>query len=112
MSNLGKRTTSITSSVFIEEDEKMEIMKMRYLLSQGSADEIRKYLFPTYKSREFDVAKLTDSQINKHVKVLSTDKKNVLREVLQKSSEGTPQSLDLKSFSEQKTNYSAVDSDR
>lgn len=84
MSNLGKRSSSSRSSVFIEEDEKMEIMKMKYLLNQGSIPDIMKYLFPSAKSSEFDVGKLTDSQINKHVKVLSHNNKTILKEVLQK----------------------------
>lgn len=54
-------------------------MKMKYLLNQGSIPDIMKYLFPSAKSNEFDVGKLTDSQINKHVKVLSHNNKNILK---------------------------------
>ena len=57
---------------------------MKYLLNQGSIPDIMKYLFPSAKSNEFDVGKLTDSQINKHVKVLSHNNKNILKQVLQK----------------------------
>lgn len=59
MSNPVRRVASKTESIFIEKDRLQEIQAMRYLLSQGSAEEIQKHFFPSSKSTEFNLSKLT-----------------------------------------------------
>ena len=112
MNNLGRRISSSADSVFIEKDHNLEIDSMRVLLGEGSISDIQKYLFPSAKSNEFDVGKLAQTQINRHSKALNYRNKEILKSLLQQGAEASWQNIDMKAYSEHKTNYSGVEEDR
>lgn len=110
--NLGRRISSCSESVFIEKDEDLKIGVMKDLLKDGSISRIQQYLFPTAKSNEFDVGKLTKIQINRHIKALNYRNKEMLKSLLQQGAEVSWQPADMKASSEHKTNFSGVEEDR
>ena len=55
---------------------------MKNLLSEGSAADIQKYLFPSAKSTNFDIKRLTEAQINRHIRVLAHRHRQTLKSIL------------------------------
>lgn len=82
MNILNRSSSASADSVFIEADSCQKIDAMVELINKGTAMDIQKFFFTSADSRDYDIHKLTNTQINRHQYVLNHRNKNLLKSLL------------------------------
>lgn len=96
MNILNRISSTSADSVFIETDNTQKISTMKELINKGTVLEIQKFFFATGDTRDYDIHKLTNTQINRHQYALNHRNKSLLRSLLKSNEDGELDSTDLK----------------
>ena len=103
LNNLGRSLSCSSDPVFIEKNAELEISEMRNILSSGSSEDIKNFLFSSINANDLNIGKITERQIKKHSEVLSHQNKSYLKNLLKHQKEKKEDKSELKGFNEQKT---------